>query len=71
MQYNEGNQEANPIPYQYELLGQVLNEMKDAKYLRVNVSDDLEWTKHIDVITSKANSKLSFLKRNQKGCPEN
>ena len=49
-----------PIPYQYELSGQVLEEVKDAKYLGVTVSDDLEWTKHIDVITSKANSKLSF-----------
>ena len=55
-----------PIPYQYELSGQV----KDAKYLGVTVSDDLEWTKHIDVITSKANAKLSFLRRNLKGCPE-
>ena len=59
-----------PIPYQYELLGQVLEKVKDAKYLGVTVSDDLEWTKHIDVITSKAFSKLSFLKRNLKGCPE-
>ena len=58
------------IPYQYELSGQVLEEVKDAKYLGVTVSDDLEWTKHIDVITSKANSKLSFLRRNLKGCPE-
>ena len=53
-----------PIHYQYELSGQVLEEVKDAKYLGVTVSDDLEWTKHIDVITSKANSKLSFLRRN-------
>ena len=59
-----------PIPYQYELSGQVLEEVKDAKYLGVTVSDDLEWTKHIDVITSKANSKLSFLRRNLKGCSE-
>ena len=59
-----------PIPYQYELSGQVLEEVKDAKYLGVTVSDDLEWTKHIDVITSKANFKLSFLRRNLKGCPE-
>ena len=58
------------MPYQYELSGQVLEEVKDAKYLGVTVSDDLEWTKHIDIITSKANSKLSFLRRNLKGCPE-
>ena len=51
---------------------QVLEEVKDARYLGVTVSDDLERTKHIDVITSKANSKLSFLSRNLNlmGCPE-
>ena len=32
--------------------------------------DDLEWTKHINAITTKANSKVSFLRRNLKGCPE-
>ena len=64
------SREQTPIPYQYELSGQVLEEVKDAKYLGVTVSDDLEWTKHIDVIISKANSKLSFLRRNLKGCPE-
>ena len=39
-------------------------KVKDAKYLGVTVSDDLEWTKHINAITTKANSKLSFLRRN-------
>ena len=61
---------SHSTPYQYELSGQVLEEVNDAKYLGVTVSDDLEWTKHIDVITSKANSKLSFLRRSLKGCPE-
>ena len=59
-----------PIPCQYELSGQVLGEVEDAKYLGVTVSDDLEWTKHTDVITSKANYKFSFLRHNLKGCPE-
>ena len=59
-----------PISTQYELSGQVLEEVKDAKYLGVTVSDDLEWTKRINAITTKANSKLSFLRRNLKGCPE-
>ena len=60
-----------PISTQYELSGQVLEEVKDAKYLGVTVSDDLEWTKHINAITTKANSKLSFLRRNLKAVRKN
>ena len=30
----------------------------------------MEWSKHIATMTNKANSKLSFLRRNLKGCPE-
>ena len=50
----------------YSLTGQVM----DAKYLGVSISNDLEWSKHIATMTNKANSKLSFLRRNLKGCPE-
>ena len=42
----------------------------DAKYLGVTLSNDLEWSKHIATMTNKANSKLFFLHRNLKGCPE-
>ena len=42
----------------------------DAKYLGVTLSNNLEWSKHIATMTNKANSKLSFLRRNLKGCPE-
>ena len=42
----------------------------EAKYLGVTLSNDLEWSKHIAIMTNKANSKLSFLHRNLKGCPE-
>ena len=36
----------------------------------VTLSNDLEWSKHIATMTNNANSKLSFLHRNLKGCPE-
>ena len=42
----------------------------DAKYLGVTLSNVLEWSKHIAIMTNKDNSKLSFLRRNLKGCPE-
>ena len=42
----------------------------DAKYMGVTLSNDLEWSQHIATMTNNANSKLSFLCRNLKGCPE-
>ena len=31
---------------------------------------DLEWSNHIATMTNKANSRLSFLRRNLNGCPD-
>ena len=56
-----------PISTQYELAGQVLEEVKDAKYLGVTVSDDLEWTKHINAFTTKANSQVVILDAQPEG----
>ena len=60
----------DPKLYNYSLTGQVLEEVMDAKYLGVTLSNDLEWSKHIATMTNKANSKVSFLRRNLRGCPE-
>ena len=60
----------DPKLFNYSLTGQVLEEVMDAKYLGVTLSNDLEWSKQIATMTNKANSKLSFLRRNLKGCPE-
>ena len=60
----------DPKLFNYSLTGKVLEEVMDAKYLVVTLSNDLEWSKHITTMTNKANSKLSFLRRKLKGCPE-
>ena len=60
----------DPKLFNYSLTGQVLEEVLDAKYLGVTLSNDLEWSKHIAIMTDKANSEVSFLRRNLKGCPE-
>ena len=60
----------DPKLFAYSLTGQVLEEVMDAKYLGVTLSNDLEWSKHIAIMKNKANSKLSFLRRNLKDCPE-
>ena len=58
-----------PFLYSYKLSGQVLDEVKDSKYLGVTISDNLNWSKHINTTTTKANARLSFIKRNLKDCP--
>ena len=50
--------------YQYTLHGQALEGKPDTKYLGVTISNDMAWGKHIDSISSRANSKLGFLRRN-------
>ena len=63
------SQTLDPKLFNYSLTEQVLEEVMDAKYLGVTLSNDLEWSKHIATMTNKANSKLSFLRRNLKGLP--
>ena len=50
-----------PFLYSYKLSGQVLDEVKDSKYLGVTISDNLDWFKHITTTTTKANARLSFI----------
>ena len=54
-----------------KLFNYSLEEVMDARHLGVTLSNDLEWSKHIETMTNKANSKLSFLRLNLKGCTEN
>ena len=35
-----------------------------------NTCDNLDWSKHITTTTTKANARLSFIKRNLKDCPQ-
>ena len=55
------SQTRDPKLFNYSLTGQVVEEVMDAKYLGVTLSNDLEWSKHIATMTNKANSKLLIL----------
>ena len=54
----------------YTLGGVALSEVDTAKYLGINISNNLSWSPHINTITGKANAKIGFLWRNLKHCPQ-
>jgi len=47
----------SPVIYPYQIHGQRLKHSDYAKYLGVNISKDMRWNQHIDMITAKANSR--------------
>ena len=57
------------LPHFYEPCGVVLKCVENEKYLGVTLSHDLTWGSHIVKITTKANQKLGFIKRNLRGSP--
>ena len=50
----------------YHLHGHNLQNVSTAKYLGVNIQDNLDWGLHIQTITNKAIKTLCFLRRNLK-----
>ena len=52
------------IVHGYLLHNQVLENVSSAKYLGVQITNDLDWGQHINEITSKATKTLGFLRRN-------
>ena len=56
------------IPTEYTLHGHTLEVVDSAKYLGVTISEDLQWSKHIDNTVSKANRTMGFIRRNLRDC---
>ena len=56
----------HPFPTHYTLHGVQLESVSSAKYLGVDISNDLSWDNHINRSTTKANQTLGFLRRNIK-----
>lgn len=50
--------------FNYRLHGQILDTVDSAKYLGLDISEDLSWNKHINRITTNANKTLGFIRRN-------
>ena len=47
-----------------------LSQTTPITLITVTISDNLDWSKHITTTTTKANARLSFIKRNLKDCPQ-
>ena len=58
----------NRIPTSYTLNGQTLARVPEAKYLGVNITENLHWDTHVQSIAAKANRDCVFIHRNLKGC---
>ena len=54
----------SPLPTKYTLHGETLEEVASARYLGVDIANDLSWKTHISRITNTANKSLGFLRRN-------
>ena len=52
----------------YKIRDYPIRKVTSAKYLGVTISQNISWSKHIDIITCKANSILAFLQRNLSQC---
>ena len=45
-------------------------EVSHHPYLGIELTSNLSWTRHIEIITEKANQTLAFLRRNLGNCPQ-
>ena len=59
----------DPSSHFYQLCGEVLQKVSDAKYLGILISSDLSWDKHISDVAKRANYTLGLIRRNLRHCP--
>ena len=59
----------DPSSHFYQLCGEVLQKVSDAKYLGILISSDLSWDKHISDVAKRANNTLGLIRRNLRHCP--
>ena len=76
MQFNPGKcnilsiSRSTPLQRFYSLFGTALQNVHEARYLGINMSDDFQWGSHIRSIADKSSSTLGLLKRNLSKCPQ-
>ena len=58
----------NPITSTYTVHGHPLKAVPSAKYLGIELTNNLSWNKHVDNTTRKGMKSLGFLRRNLRKC---
>jgi hypothetical protein len=60
--------ERSPMYYMYTLGGEPLQYVDQQRLLGVNITCDLRWNTHTDIVRAKAAQNLGFVSRNLHGC---
>ena len=55
--------------HKYKLSNTFLQETTSHTYLGAEISSDLKWTDHVNIITAKASRVLGYMRRNIHSCP--
>ena len=58
-----------PLTRLYTLCNHTLEQVSNVKYLGININENLDWAPQVQAVCQKANTTLSFLRRNLKSCP--
>jgi hypothetical protein len=58
-----------PLMKFYQLNNTILDQVSACTYLGVQIADNMDWSQHVNTCAKKANSRLGFLRRNLKSCP--
>ena len=59
----------DPSAHFYQLSGEVIQKLADAKYLVILISSDLSWDKHISDVARRANCTQGIICHNLRHCP--
>jgi hypothetical protein len=59
----------NPVKFPYSIHDHPLEAVPSAKYLGVELTDNLSWNRHAECISKKGMTSLGFLRRNLGSCP--
>ncbi len=58
------------VIHKYNMMDHDLETVSHYPYLGVEISEDLNWDHHVNIITTKANKTLGFIRRNLTRCPQ-